>query len=343
MAILAVESSCDESALAIFDPLSGFKAEWIATQVALQERYGGVVPDLASREHLRNLPLLLQDTLKHPAFQDLKAIAVTQGPGLSPALAMGISFAQSLALIKGLPLYGVNHLRGHAFSPFISTFEEDPSTFKARLPELLPHLGLLVSGGNTLLFSINEALELSILSQTLDDAAGEALDKGARLMGLKYPGGPLVEQHALSGNPQSYTFPRALQKDLSFSFSGLKTALRYLLEKLPPGAIQSQLPDLCASYQAAVIDQLLTKTKAALKGSTSFKSLGLSGGVANNKALRSHFKHLAQESKVPLLLSEPKHSGDNASMIAFAFYMDPSSAKLSPNLGLSAVPWLTLA
>ncbi len=341
MCILAIESSCDESALALFDPSSGFKAEWIASQVALQEHYGGVVPDLASREHLRNLPLLLEEAMKHPAFAGLAAIAVTQGPGLAPALAMGISFAQSLALLKHLPLYGVNHLRGHAFSPFISSFEEDPHTFKERLQELLPHLGLLVSGGNTLLFSIDEGLKLSIISQTLDDAAGEALDKGARLLGLKYPGGPLIEKHALGGNPKLYAFPRALQKDLSFSFSGLKTSLRYLLEKLPASDRESQLADLCASYQAAVIDQLVQKTSLAL-GLKAFKSLGLSGGVANNRLLRSQLSQLSQEAKLPLLLAQPKHSGDNASMIAFALYLDPVGAKLAPCLGLSSEPSLRL-
>ncbi len=377
MCILAIESSCDESALALFDPASGFKGEWIASQSALQERYGGVVPDLASREHLRALPLLLEEAMQNPFFKALTAIAVTQGPGLAPALAMGISFAQTLALAKALPLYGVNHLRGHAFSPFISLFEEDPTSFKERFQGYLPHLGLLVSGGNTLLFELDAALRITILAQTLDDAAGEALDKGARLLGLKYPGGPLVEQYALGGNPQAYTFPRALQKELAFSFSGLKTALRYtveklstftsekptspLSEKLPPAASRAQtfpppspeglptsssekfppslaenhspLADLCASYQAAVFDQLVSKTQTVLGASPSrFKSLGLSGGVANNKTLRNRFQVLAQGHPLPLLLAQPKHSGDNASMIAFAHYLDRISRSLSRSL-----------
>lgn len=452
MCILAIESSCDESALAIFDPASGFKGEWIASQTALQERYGGVVPDLASREHLRALPLLLEAAMQHPAFSTVTAIAVTQGPGLAPALAMGISFAQTLVLAKALPLYGVNHLRGHAFSPFISLFEEDPAGFQKRLQGYLPHLGLLVSGGNTLLFELDAALRLTILAQTLDDAAGEALDKGARLLGLKYPGGPLVEQYALGGNPQAYAFPRALQQELAFSFSGLKTALRYTVEKLPafisekptpslseklpnkpsvtepfpaylpegfptssskvfaapssekaprcaaeafpissietssactserfststsnklpafipekslistsetfstppPSASQgfsaspseklppslaekhSLLADLCASYQAAVFDQLLAKTQTVLSARRGyFKSLGLSGGVANNKTLRSRFQALAQGQPLPLLLAQPKHSGDNAGMIAFAHYLDSSSRSLSDPL-----------
>lgn len=372
MCILAIESSCDESALALFDPSSGFKGEWIASQSALQERYGGVVPDLASREHLRALPLLLEEALKAPAFHSLTAIAVTQGPGLAPALAMGISFAQTLALAKDLPLFGVNHLRGHAFSPFISLFEEDPSSFKERLKGFLPHLGLLVSGGNTLLFELDASLGFTLLAQTLDDAAGEALDKGARLLGLRYPGGPLVEQYALLGNPTAYTFPRALQKSLAFSFSGLKTALRYTVEKLnnkTSETLPSQLPDLCASYQAAVFDQLVSKTQAALnaskpaseptleaeslnKAAKPFKSLGLSGGVANNKTLRSHFQSLAQASSLPLLLSQPRHSGDNAGMIAFAHYISslslsstrpsPLVSQASKYLSLSAEPSLAL-
>jgi N6-L-threonylcarbamoyladenine synthase len=351
MCILAIESSCDESALALFDPASGFKGEWIASQSSLQECYGGVVPDLASREHLRTLPLLLEKAMKNPCFAALTAIAVTQGPGLAPALAMGISFAQTLALAKNLPLYGVNHLRGHAFSPFISLFEEDPSRFKERLQGYLPHLGLLVSGGNTVLFQLDEALRLTLLAQTLDDAAGEALDKGARLLGLTYPGGPLVEQYALKGNPQAYAFPRALQKSLAFSFSGLKTALRYTVEKLPESETQSRLADLCASYQAAVFDQLLSKTQAVLVASPSrFKSLGLSGGVANNKTLRNLFQSLAQAATLPLLLAQPKHSGDNAGMIAFAHYLgslSSASTACPPSgyarqLSLTAEPSLTL-
>lgn len=363
MCILAIESSCDDSALAILDPSTGFKGEWIASQSALQERYGGVVPDLASREHLRALPLLLEEALKAPAFHSLTAIAVTQGPGLAPALAMGISFAQTLALAKDLPLFGVNHLRGHAFSPFISLFEEDPSSFKERLKGFLPHLGLLVSGGNTLLFALDESLGFTLLAQTLDDAAGEALDKGARLLGLRYPGGPLVEEYALLGNPKAYAFPRALQNSLAFSFSGLKTALRYTVEKLPKETLASQLPDLCASYQAAVFDQLVSKTQAALnaskptleaeslnKASKPFKSLGLSGGVAHNKTLRSHFQSLAQASSLPLLLSQPRHSGDNAGMIAFAHYLDSLSSAstaclpsgYAQDLSLTAEPSLAL-
>lgn len=332
--ILAVESSCDESALALFDPAQGLQGEWVHTQVELHQPYGGIVPDLASREHLTNFPVLLREALAGRARP--AEIAVTVGPGLAGSLALGVALAKALALGWGLPLVGINHLRGHAFSPFIALHAEDPGAFPARLDALLPHLGLLVSGGNTLLFAISPERRLTILAQTVDDAAGEALDKGAKLLGMPYPGGPLIEKAAQGGRADAYAFPRAFldSGEPRFSFSGLKTSLRYLLEKLSDAEWQHALPDICASYQQAVVEALVGKTRQVLRRTgTPWRSLGLSGGVANNRLLRAAFGELAQTQGLPLLAAAPRHTGDNAAMIAFAAYADPHG-RYSGDLGL---------
>ena len=187
----------------------------------------------------------------------------------------------------------------------------------------------MVSGGNTLLFEIREDLGIHLIAQTVDDAAGEALDKGAKLLGLDYPGGALLEKHAIDGDPAWREFPRAFARkpEMRFSFSGLKTSLRYVLEKMSDAEVNVRFADLCASYQAAVMDQLVAKASQALEPG-SFCSLGLSGGVANNRTLRSRFKDLAQRESVPLFLAEPRHSGDNAGMIAFAAYMESNPASI---------------
>ncbi|HKB92508.1 MAG TPA: tRNA (adenosine(37)-N6)-threonylcarbamoyltransferase complex transferase subunit TsaD, partial [Opitutaceae bacterium] len=312
--ILAIESSCDESALAIFDPSFGICGEWVHTQIKLHATYGGVVPDLASREHLRNLPAMLQEVRNELHFSQVKQIAVTRGPGLAACLALGMASAKALALELGVPLMGVNHLRGHAWSPFIALHAEHPAGFDAKLDDLLPHLGLIVSGGNTLLFKIGKERRLQVMASTRDDAAGEALDKGAKLLGLGYPGGPLIELRAREGKPDAFDFPRALAVADGFSFSGVKTSLRYLVEKLGPEETTKRLADLCASYQEAVIDALVKKTKAALR-EEEFASVGLSGGVANNQRLRSLLGAAAEKMRKPFFAAQSKHTGDNAGMI----------------------------
>lgn len=321
--ILAIESSCDESAIARFDPAMGMVGEWVHSQIDLHREYGGVVPDLASREHLKNFFPLLEAAGLSSDPGPIKQIAVTYGPGLAGCLALGIAFARSLALAWGLPVVGVNHLRGHAFSPFIALHEAAPQNFEAALSERLPHLGLIVSGGNTILFEIAEDLSLSVLAQTVDDAAGEALDKGAKLLGLPYPGGPQVERLASEGDSRRFEFPKAIapRNERRFSFSGLKTSLRYRIEKMRDEEIESSMADLCAGYQQAVIDQLLGKTKHLIQAGA-YRSIGLSGGVSNNRALRSAMENLAKRYGIPCLLAQPKHTGDNAGMIAFAAYAD---------------------
>lgn len=323
--ILAIESSCDESALARFDPSRGMVGEWVHSQIDLHKEYGGVVPDLASREHLKNFFPLLEAAGLSADSGAITQIAVTNGPGLAGCLALGIAFARSLGLAWGVPVVGVNHLRGHAYSPFIALHEASPEHFAESFQGQLPHLGLIVSGGNTILFEINTDKQLSVLAQTVDDAAGEALDKGAKLLGLPYPGGPQVERLAATGDPKVYDFPKAIapRNERRFSFSGLKTSLRYRLEKMADAELEAAMPDICAGYQGAVIDQLVGKTKHLIQAGD-YRSLGLSGGVSNNRALRAAMERLAQRHRMSCLIAQPKHTGDNAAMIAFAAFADPA-------------------
>jgi N6-L-threonylcarbamoyladenine synthase len=354
--ILALESSCDETAVAVFDPARGLAGEWVHSQIALHEAYGGVVPDLASREHLGHFGPLLRRALAACPTAGIDQIAVTRGPGLAACLAMGLAAGKSLSLAWGVPVVGVNHLRAHAFSPFIPLHSADPAGFDAALAGLLPHLGLLVSGGNTALFSIDARRTIRLIASTRDDAAGEALDKGAKLLGLGYPGGPQVERLARDGDPKAYAFPRAVpRKDtLDFSFSGLKTSLRYQLEKMPAAEVERRRPDLCASYQAAVFDALVRKTRLALdrppipsEGGDGFRSLGLSGGVANNRRLQELLGSVARERNLPFLCAAPQHTGDNAGMIAFAAWVEREPGAVSeagfatgiaPSLPLAIAP-----
>ncbi|MFP4166440.1 MAG: tRNA (adenosine(37)-N6)-threonylcarbamoyltransferase complex transferase subunit TsaD [Opitutales bacterium] len=321
--ILAIESSCDESALALFDPANGVVGEWVHSQVGLHREYGGVVPDLAGREHLKNFFPLLEVSGVADRPVDVKEIAVTCGPGLAGCLALGIAFAKSLSFAWDIPLLGVNHLRGHAFSPFIALHAEGPDSFSERFEKFLPHLGLIVSGGNTILFELGRDRRLRVLAETVDDAAGEALDKGAKLLGLPYPGGPEVERLAGLGEPGAYDFPKAIapRNAHRFSFSGLKTSLRYRIEKMSDADLEGELPNICAAYQQAVIDQLFGKTRHLLEAG-GYSSLGLSGGVANNRALRAAIERLGARYDLPCLIAEPRHTGDNATMIAFAAYAD---------------------
>ncbi len=343
--ILALESSCDETAVAVFDPARGLVGEWVHSQIALHETYGGVVPDLASREHLAHFAPLLQRALEKVEVDRVGKIAVTHGPGLAACLAMGLSTAKALALAWRVPVVGVNHLRAHAFSPFIAVHERAPAEFEGELAKLLPHLGLLVSGGNTALLSIDEARRIKLLASTMDDAAGEALDKGAKLLGLGYPGGPQVEKLARAGDAKAFQFPKAVaqRSTLDFSFSGLKTSLRYTLEKLQPEEIERRKADLCASYQAAVMEALLRKTKLVLDQGE-FRSVGLSGGVANNQVLQGQIELLAQARRVPFLRARPSHTGDNAGMIAFAAWAEREPGGVSERgFELEIAPSLALA
>lgn len=341
--ILGVESSCDESALAVFVPGEGLRLSLVHSQLDLHREYGGVVPDLAAREHLARFPVLLERLLAEVDPAALRTVAVTYGPGLAGCLATGLALAQGWALARGIPVVGINHLRAHAWSPFAEAYAENPAEWEERSAALLPHLGLLASGGNTLLFRIGEDRALTLLADTRDDAAGEALDKGAKLLGLPYPGGPQLEELATSGDPSAHRFPRALPEPevRAFSFSGLKTSLRYRLERRtsPPDA--RERADLAASYQQAVVDALLTKATQCLDADPSLRSLGLSGGVANNGTLRQRWQALGADRDRPVLLAPRPWTGDNAAMIAFAAAVDP--AGVLPGEGLGFAPGLELA
>jgi N6-L-threonylcarbamoyladenine synthase len=252
-----------------------------------------------------------------------------------------MSAAKALSLAWRVPVVGVNHLRGHVWSPFIALHAEAPEQFEARLSSVLPHVGLIVSGGNTLLFELDRARRLTVLSSTRDDAAGEALDKGAKLLGLSYPGGPVVETLAHQGRADAFEFPRGIgpRDELDFSFSGLKTSLRYRLEKMSPSEIEARRADLCASYQQAVIDALARKTRSALRqGAGKYRSLGVSGGVANNRLLRTVLEAEARRARIAFFAAQPKHTGDNAGMIAFAAWADAAGADTAAGLALQIEP-----
>jgi len=337
--ILALESSCDESAVALFDPDSGLAGEWVHSQVALHREHGGVVPDLATREHLKHLGPLLAQARAQPGWGSIGSVAVTRGPGLAACLAVGVAAAKAVAAHLRVPVAGVNHLRAHAWSPFLPVHAAAPAAFPERLAALLPHLGLIVSGGNTLLFELRADRQIVELATTRDDAAGEALDKGGKLLGLGYPAGPAVERHAALGRPDAFAFPRGLgpREELGFSFSGLKTSLRYRVQAMPEAEVEAALGDLCASYQAAVVDALLARTEQALVARP-YRSLGLSGGVANNRRLRAVLAALAQRAGVAFLAADPRHTGDNAGMVGFAAWADAADAARFAGAGLAVDP-----
>ncbi len=334
MKILAIETSCDESAVSIFDSEIGVLENLIHSQIDLHALYGGVVPDLASAQHLEKLPALIGEIAKSPNFCDIDFVTCTSGPGLPNCLAIGVSCASALAIDLKLPLFGVNHLRGHAFSPFIDVHKESPKDFDDNFDALLPHLGLTVSGGNTILFEIQKDRKLTVIAETIDDAAGEALDKGAKLLDMPYPGAPLLEKHALNGKVDKTLFPygqnRKIEDDPDFSFSGLKTSLRYYLQKLTAEQIKDKFDDICASYQFAVIEQLKRRAEFFAK-SKKYASIGISGGVSNNATLVDTFDKLAKKYKAKFLVAKREYRGDNAAMIAFASFVESKNLQESKN------------
>ncbi len=337
---LAFESSCDESALALVSEQGEVLGEWLHTQIEKHAEYGGVVPDLAVGEHLNNfIPLLGLALSEFDLPTIVTRIVVTRGPGLVGCLGMGITFAKSLGLIWNIPVFGANHLRGHAFSVFMQEISN------GQLPwgNVLPHLGLLVSGGNTLLFELTETRKIKVIAETVDDAAGEALDKGAKLLGIPYPGGAKMEVVAKEGKSNMYDFPRAFpgKKELKFSFSGLKTSLLYKIKGWSNEEIYRAKPDLCASFQQAVVDQLVRKSRHVIDQGQ-FKSFGLSGGVANNELLRHEFSNLCEEKSVRFLAAQKKHTGDNAAMIGFAAFADSGVLLNNGDQALSFDPSLRL-
>ncbi|MDR1595823.1 MAG: tRNA (adenosine(37)-N6)-threonylcarbamoyltransferase complex transferase subunit TsaD [Puniceicoccales bacterium] len=319
--IIGIESSCDESAVAIFDVTRGIIFEEIASQTELHSEYGGVVPNLASREHVKNFIPLFQD-LKNFGVDGVRLVAVTTEPGLPGCVNIGVAAAKAMSLVLNVPSVGINHLHGHLFSPFIPIHRDDPKHFFENFTKYLPHLGLLVSGGNTVLFEISENIEVRVIAETVDDAAGEAFDKGGKLLGLHYPSGHLMEKFAKSGDSTKYHFPRAFQdkSTMKFSFSGLKTSLKYFIEKFSEN-IEDYMDDICASYQEAIIDALATKFGHAIGEYPYCKSIGISGGVSNNRSLADRISNLARKFDKKFVMPAKHHSGDNGAMIAFAAYV----------------------
>jgi len=301
--ILAIETSCDETAIAALGD-DGLIASEIASQTDLHEKYGGVVPEVASRNHLIKIRPLLARVVERCSLERVDCVAATRGPGLLTSLLVGYSSAKGLAIGLAKPFIGVNHLEGHLLSPFFS---------EAAGP--LPSIGLIVSGGHTLLVHCPDIGSYRVLGRTLDDAAGEAFDKVAKLLGLPYPGGPEIDRLAKQGDRRRYELPRSMpgSSNLDFSFSGLKTAVRYLLPKLN-GDFQA---DLCASFQEAVVDVLVRKTVAAAK-LVGVNLITVSGGVSCNSRLRERMAEAAETAGLALKLADPQLSTDNAAMIAYA-------------------------
>jgi N6-L-threonylcarbamoyladenine synthase len=329
--ILAIETSCDETAVAI---LRGH--ELLASEVASQgehEAYGGVVPEVASRNHLLHAPHLLESALKKAgiALNEVGAFAATAGPGLASSLMIGASIAKGLALGFEKPYLAINHLEGHLLSPF---FDGDFA--------IEPNVSLIVSGGHTLLVDVRALGNYCILGRTLDDAAGEAFDKVAKMLGLGYPGGPDIERRALSGDATRFGFPRSMldSGDHNFSFSGLKTAVRYQIAKLAtiPDDVRD---DLCASFQRAAVEVLVKKTLRAVR-ERGVKLVTVSGGVSCNRELRDQMNDACRRAGVKLRTAIPELCTDNAAMIAFAasFRLDAGfesevTQEIDPNLALA--------
>jgi len=310
MIVLGVESSCDETGLALYDTERGLLSHALYSQVAMHEEYGGVVPELASRDHIRRAIPLLEQTLQGAGIapQAIDAIAYTQGPGLAGALLVGSSIACSLGLALDKPVLGVHHLEGHLLSPLLAS---DPPEF--------PFVALLVSGGHTQLMRVDGVGQYELLGETVDDAAGEAFDKSAKLLGLGYPGGPAISRLAEFGDPLAYKLPRPMlhSKDLNFSFSGLKTAVLTVVKKSTVNVCEQDKANIARGFVDAIVDVLTAKCIAALK-QTGLKRLVIAGGVGANSQLRAALNAAAAKKRFRVYYPELEFCTDNGAMIAFA-------------------------
>ena len=307
--ILAIESSCDETSASVVT--NGKVLNNIIASQAVHRKYGGVVPELASRAHQQNIVMVVDEALKKASIkpEDLTAIAFTRGPGLMGSLLVGVSFAKGLALGLNLPLIEVNHMQAHVLAHFI----DDPKPS-------FPFLCLTVSGGHTQIVLVRDYLDMEVIGQTRDDAVGEAFDKGAKMMGLPYPGGPLIDKHAKEGNSRAFAFPITSLPGLDFSFSGIKTALLYLLRdaiKEDQDFISKNLNDLCASLQAALIKMLLDKVKLAME-KTGIRQIAIAGGVSANSGLQTELQAMGAKHHWDVFIPAFEYCTDNAGMIAIA-------------------------
>lgn len=333
--VLAIETSCDETAVAIADALGRPLVSRIASQVTLHAPYGGVVPELASRNHSLDLRPLLESALAEAgiATGEIGLVAATSGPGLASSLLVGDTLAKAVAVGLGRPFSSINHMEGHLLSPFLQPHREIP-----------PHVGLIVSGGHTLLIEVRGVGDYRLLGSTKDDAAGEAFDKVGKLLGLPYPGGPEIAKLAATGRRDAHAFPRSMvhSGDLDFSFSGLKTSARVLLDRLGGVPEGGALADFCASFEEAIVDILVVKLRDACR-STGSKIAAISGGVSCNRRLRERAAEAMRSEGIELVLADPAYSTDNAAMIAFAaaarrragFPPSPLDGDIDPNLLLA--------
>ena len=325
MNILGVETSCDETSVAIVRDGKDILANVIASQVEVHARYGGIVPEVASRQHMLTMLPVAEKALRDAGtgLEQIDAVAVTRGPGLAGSLIVGVSFAKSVAMARGLPLIGINHLEGHIYANWLSSPQ----------PEL-PCLCLIVSGGHSDMILMENHGHFRKLGGTRDDAAGEAFDKGARILGLPYPGGPAI-QDATSGVTTSLSLPRAWLKECDdFSFSGVKTALLHMVEeKATPS--EQWIKEAAAAFQEAIVEVLVTKTILAAKR-LGVRQILLAGGVAANSALRDHFM---SNSPLPVLIPPPVLCTDNAAMIASCAFFHLSNGKVDDS-GLDVMPGL---
>ncbi len=310
MLILGVESSCDETGIALYDSEAGLLSHALHSQVAMHAEYGGVVPELASRDHIRRVVPLLREALGRAgmSLDDIDAVAYTRGPGLAGALLVGCAFAEALALAIDKPTIPVHHLEGHLLSPLLSS---DPPTF--------PFVALLVSGGHTQLMTVTGVGKYELLGETLDDAAGEAFDKSAKLLGLPYPGGALLSQLAETGTPGVYELPRPMlhSGDLNFSFSGLKTAVLTLVREQGEALSDTFKADAARAFQEAIVEVLVKKSLKAMK-QTGLKQLVVAGGVGANRQLRAMLDEEAKRKRFRVHYPELAFCTDNGAMIALA-------------------------
>lgn len=312
--ILAVETSCDDTCAAVLDG-GTVLSSIVSSQAKIHEGFGGVVPEVASRHHLELMNPVIDAALAEAGcgLDDLEAVAVTTHPGLIGALLVGLSSAKALAAPRRLPMIAVDHIQGHVAAAFLEPDPLEP-----------PFLALVASGGHTLLAAVTDRSSHEVIGQTLDDAAGEALDKAARLLGLGYPGGPIIQKTAEGGDPTAFKMPVAMAREpgLDFSFSGLKTSLVYAVRDLPEGELERRRADLAASFQAAVVEQLVSKAERALDGGD-WQALALGGGVAANGPLREALGGACEARGVRLKLVPPALCTDNAAMIGSAARFAP--------------------
>jgi len=310
MHVLGIETSCDETSVAVWSPERGLRSMRVLSQMT-HRAYGGVVPEIAAREHVNVIEVMTREVLEEAGItpEAIGLVAATRGPGLIGALLVGHTFGKSLAGLLGKPFIGVHHLEGHLYSPLLNRPDLAP-----------PFLALLISGGHTELLLVRDWFVYTLLGYTLDDAVGEAFDKVAKLLGLPYPGGPEIDRMSRGVDPGDLRFPLPQTPPFHFSFSGLKTAVRYYVERMSPEAVEAERPRIAAAFQEAAVDQLLDRLQAAHRAYPTPRVV-VAGGVALNTRLREKLSGWGKENNVEIFLPEPRFCADNAAMIALAGWL----------------------